>query len=235
MPRVRGFTERWPRWRGAVRVVIRDARTGRFAGGRTFHNLICDPGLNLLRDGLIGAATDTQIHYVALGAGCGVLATGLTNGQTSITALAMAVGIPFALGNGQSLTLMNGASSQVVTTSSTVSAGATSIPVTSFTANANYSVSTTRVTPTPAATDTTLHHETFRKAVTVQSAGSAGVGTTTLYVAPQDDNAVIAEIGWFAGASATGATGSGAMVARVLYNHNHTNLESLQITRQDTL
>lgn len=235
MPPVRQITEQWPRWRGAVRVIIRDARTGRFVGGRSFANLIVNSGLNLLRDGLIGAATDTQIHFVALGTGCGVLATGLTNGQTGITSLAMSAGIPNALGSGQSLTMMNGASSQVVTTSSTVSAGATSIPVTSFTANANYSASTTSVTPTPAAGDTTLHNETFRKAVTIQSAPGAGQALTTLYLAPQDANSVIAELGWFAGASASGVAGSGALVAHVLYNHQHGATESLQINRTDTL
>jgi hypothetical protein len=230
------LVEQWPRWRGAVRVIIRDAHSGRFLrGGRTLHNLIVNSGLNLLRDGLIGAATDTQIHYVAIGTGCGVLATGLTNGQTGITALAMSAGIPFALGSGASLTLMNGASSQVITTSSSVSAGATSIPVTSFTANANYPATTSSVTPTPATSDTTLHNETFRKAVTVQSAGGAGVATTTLFLSPQDAVSVIAELGWFAGVSATSTPGSGAMVARVLYNHQHTNLESVQSVRTDTL
>lgn len=234
MPRI---TERWPRWHGGVRVIIRDARTGRFLpGGRSFSNLIVNAGLDLLRDGLIGAATDTQIHYVALGGGCGVLSTGLTNGQTGITSLAMSAGIPNSLTNGQSLTIMNGVSSQVVTTSASVAQGATSIPVGSFTANAAYPATTTSVTPTPAATDTTLHNETFRKAVTMQSAvGGAGVATTTLFISPQDDNAVIAEVGWFAGASASASTGSGVMIARTLYNHQHGNLESIQLVRTDTL
>lgn len=236
MPRVRTVQERWPRWRGAVRVIIRDARTGRFVGGRAFHNLILNGGLNLLRDGLIGAATDTQIHVVAIGTGCGVLGTGLTNGQTGITSLAMAAGIPHALISGQSLTLMNGASSQVVTVGAAGAAqGATSIPVTSFTANANYVATTTSVTPTPATGDTTLHNETFRKAVTVQSAPGAGQASTTLYLSPQDANSVLAELGWCAGGDATLTANSGVLIARVLYNHQHTSQESIQVVRTDTL
>lgn len=206
------------------------------SGGRTFDNLIVSSGLNLLANGLMGTATDTQIHYVAVGTGCGVLSTGLTNGQTGITALAMASGIPHALTNGQSLTIINGTSSQVVTVNGTPSAGATSIPVTSFTANANYAASTTSVVPTPAATDTQLHNEQFRKAVTQQAAGgSPGQAVTTLYLAPQDANMVLAELGWFAGSSATSSANTGAMIARTLYNHQHGNLESINIQRQDTL
>lgn len=238
MARVRGMgdiEERWPRWRGAVRVVVRDARTGRFVGGRSFHNLITNAGLNLLRDGLIGAVTDTQIHYVALGTGCGVLSSGLTNG-TPYTALPMAAGIPHALTAGASLTIMAGASSQVVTVSGAgAAAGATSIPVTSFTANANYPANTSSVTPTPAAADTALHNETFRKSVSAQSAPGTGQGLTTLYISPQDANSVIAELAWFAGAAAGPTAGSGVMIARTLYNHQHTNLESIQVARVDTI
>lgn len=232
MPRI---AEHWPIWRGSIRVIVRDRR-GRFTSVRAFNNLIVNSGLNLLRDGLIGAATDTQIHYVAVGTGCGVLATGLTNGQTGVVALAMSAGIPQALFAGVSLTLMNGGASQVVTVAAGGAAqGATSIPVNSFTANAAYAASTTSVSTTPAVGDTTLHNETFRKAVTQQSAPSAGQAQTTLYLAPQDANSVIAEIGWFAGVSATATANSGAMVARVLYNHQHTNLESIQVQRVDTL
>lgn len=236
MPQCHAVRERWPQWQGRIRVVVRDARTGRFLpGGRAFHNLIVNGGLNLLRDGLLGAVTDTQIHYVAVGTGCGTLATGFTNGQTGITALAMNAGIPQPLANGLSLTLMNGASSQVVTTSASVAVGATSIPVTSFTANAAYASGATSVAPTPAATDIELHNETFRKAVTIQSAPGNGQALTTLYLAPLDANSVLAELGWFAGVTAGPSANSGVLIARTLYNHNHTTLESIRLARTDTL
>lgn len=153
--------EQWPGWHGRIRIVLRDTR-GRFlpGSGRTFDNLITNAGLNLVRDGLIGAKTDTAIHYVALGTG----------------------------------------------------------------------------TTAPAVTDTQLGAEVFRKAVTSQVAGaSAGQAVTTLYVSPGDAaGVVIGEIGWFAGASATSAANSGVMVARVLYSHTHTNLESIQVQRTDS-
>jgi len=155
----RNITEHWPHWRGRITIILRDKR-GRFlpGSGRRLDNLIVNAGQNLLRDGLIGAVTDTAIHYVALG-------TGMT---------------------------------------------------------------------APAATDTQLGAESFRKAVTSQVAGSSvGQAVTTIFIAPQDANFTIQEIGWFAGVGATSSANSGVMVARVLYSHNHTNLESIQIQRQD--
>lgn len=192
-------------------------------------------GLNLLRDAL-NSGTVPQVQYVALGTGCGVLGTGLTNGQAGITALAMAAGIPFALTNGQSLTLMNGLSSQVVTTTGAAQ-GATSIPVNSFTANAAYPASTSSVTPTPLATDTTLHNEVFRKAITsVANGANPGEGLINGYISPQDTTGtVISEVAWFAGTSASATANSGVMIGRGLYNHQHTNTESIQSQLDSTI
>lgn len=88
----------------------------------------------------------------------------------------------------------------------------------------------------PAASDTALVAEAGRKQVTTQVAG-AGVGETdtTTYLAPADANVAIAELGWFAGASATATANSGTLIARVLYSHTKTNLESIQADRTDTL
>lgn len=88
----------------------------------------------------------------------------------------------------------------------------------------------------PAATDTQLGAEVFRKAVTtVDNTVGTGQLLTTMYLSPQDANVGIQEIGWFAGSSATATANSGVMVARVLYAHTHTNLESITIRRTDTL
>jgi len=46
---------------------------------------------------------------------------------------------------------------------------------------------------------------------------------------------VIAEVGWFATASATATANSGVLVSHVLYSHTHTATESIQFTRTDTL
>lgn len=90
-------------------------------------------------------------------------------------------------------------------------------------------------TTTPAAGDTQLGAEQFRKAVTKQQPAGVGKLDTSLYLAPGDANSFeIREIGWFAGA-ATAAAGSGVLVARVLWQHQKTNLESVQIDRRDTI
>lgn len=90
-------------------------------------------------------------------------------------------------------------------------------------------------TTAPAVSQTQLITEAGRKAVTKQTAGGAGVLTTTTYLAPFDANMHIQELGWFAGSAATGTANSGAMVARVLYDKIKTNLESIQIDRIDTI
>lgn len=81
----------------------------------------------------------------------------------------------------------------------------------------------------PSASDTQLHAEVFRKAITASEAGAAaGEGIFTLYLAPQEAIGVaIAEVGWFAGSSASAAANSGVLVARGLYSHTKTANESI--------
>lgn len=86
----------------------------------------------------------------------------------------------------------------------------------------------------PAASDTKLGNEIFRKQVTQQTLPGTGQLRTICYIAPYEAVGQIEEIGWFAGPEATSAKDSGVLVARVLYSRNKTNLESLQITRVDT-
>lgn len=83
----------------------------------------------------------------------------------------------------------------------------------------------------PAATDTQLGAEVFRKALTSSSNGApAGEGVFTLYLSPQDVvGTAIAEVGWFAGSSASGTANSGVLIARGLYSHTKTNQESINI------
>lgn len=83
----------------------------------------------------------------------------------------------------------------------------------------------------PAATDTQLQTEVFRKALTSSSNGAAaGEGIFTLYLSPQDVvGTAIAEVGWFAGSSASGTANSGVLIARGLYSHTKTANESVNI------
>lgn len=87
---------------------------------------------------------------------------------------------------------------------------------------------------TPATSDTHLGAEAFRKAATSYSTVTNGVVTNT-YLAPGDAVGVnIAELGWFAGPTATASANSGVLVAHTLYSHTKTNTESIQIQRTDT-
>ena len=81
----------------------------------------------------------------------------------------------------------------------------------------------------PSASDTQLGAEVFRKVITVSEAGAgAGEGIFTLYLSPQEAVGVaIAEVGWFAGSSASGTANSGVLVARGLYSHTKTANESI--------
>lgn len=88
----------------------------------------------------------------------------------------------------------------------------------------------------PAAGDTALGGEFFRKQITKQEDGAVGVLVSTTYIAPYEANTPkIEELGWFAGVNATATKDSGILVARVLYSRQKTSLESLQIERTDTI
>lgn len=87
-----------------------------------------------------------------------------------------------------------------------------------------------------AAGDTQLGAESFRKAVT-QYDNTPGTGQvkTTLYVAPGEALIAIAELGWFAGSTATSSANTGTLLAHTLYSHTHVSTESITIQRTDTL
>jgi hypothetical protein len=82
----------------------------------------------------------------------------------------------------------------------------------------------------PAATDTQLGAETFRKAVTIaNNGGSPGEILIVMYLAPNEYLANIQEVGFFGGSSASSAANSGVLLAHGLYAHNpHVNTESIQ-------
>ena len=81
---------------------------------------------------------------------------------------------------------------------------------------------------------TALGGEQFRKAITTYSTGSTGEAETLTYIAPAEGVFHIKEIGWFAGSAASTVADSGVMIARVLYDRDKTNVESIQIRRTDT-
>lgn len=87
----------------------------------------------------------------------------------------------------------------------------------------------------PANGQTQLVTEEFRKAVTSQTnQATAGEIETILFVADTEANTFTTEeIGWFAGAGASGTANTGIMIARVRYSRQKTNLESWTVRRLD--
>ncbi len=179
---------------------------------------LTNAGLNLLAGALLGntgATANAAITWVALGTGTGLLATGLTNG-TAYTSLTLNAGSTTAIASGVSLTLVNGTNTQAVTLSSAVTMGDTVLNVTSFNANFSYPIGSGVLT-TPAATDTQLQNEVFRKALSSgATGGSPGEALLILYIAPTDNPGVtFLEIGWYAGAADSG-TNDGTLVASAI-------------------
>ncbi len=83
----------------------------------------------------------------------------------------------------------------------------------------------------PTVSDTRLGAEVYRKKVTSYTNGSsAGEILINMYLAPGDSvGTAIAEIGFFGGNSATNTANSGVLLARGLYSHTKTALESIQV------
>lgn len=85
----------------------------------------------------------------------------------------------------------------------------------------------------PTATDTQLGSEQFRKAITTAKDNGTGDAQTICYIAPGECNDfTIQELGLFTGGTVD-QPNSGTLIARWLYNRAKTDLESIQITRDD--
>lgn len=174
-------------------------------------------GLMLLATALQTPGANVAIAYVAIGAGCGALASGLTNGN-SYSSLSLAAGLPVALAGGATLTITDGVNSQSVTvTSAGATIGATSIPVTLFVASYTFAATTTGVAPTPAATDLALYNEIVRAQATPGVAGAnPGESLNNGYFDGTQPTNVYMQVGYFGGSAATGAIGSGTLIAEDL-------------------
>ncbi len=87
----------------------------------------------------------------------------------------------------------------------------------------------------PVVADTTLGTEIFRKVIFNSFIGGPGELITIWVIAPAEAIGAIEEVGFFAGAGAGAGVDTGIMIARVLWSHNKTALESVQIDRYDTI
>ncbi len=81
----------------------------------------------------------------------------------------------------------------------------------------------------PTVGDTVLDNERLRIQIIDKSIIDADTAITTAYVAPFEANTwTTEEIGWFGGPA------DNEMLSRVLFSHDKTDLESIQIDRQDS-
>jgi len=92
----------------------------------------------------------------------------------------------------------------------------------------------------PAVADTTLGNEVFRVAITDEDVSVTAQYTSIFYLAPDEAIGAIKELGWFAGTGSLdwgGGAGkdTGTLIARVLYEHTKTAVESIQFERIDSI
>lgn len=88
----------------------------------------------------------------------------------------------------------------------------------------------------PSEEDTELQDERIRVEIIRRETVGIDTALTTAYVAPSEANDfIINEIGWFGGDEADPDTiETGVLMSRVLFNHDKSALESVQIDRLDT-
>lgn len=198
---------------------------------------ITNAGLNLLASALINPSVNVAITWIGIGTGIGTLAlSGALASGNAYTSLTLAAGIPGPLSAGQSISLLYQTNYQAVTLSAPVLAGATVLPVSSFTANFSYPATTTGLATTPAAGDTLLNAEAFRNALTAGNTGlAAGETLSSMYISPaQGAGSTYVEIGWFGGATADSGANDGVLVARALLYYAHTSSDSM-MTQLDSI
>jgi len=194
-------------------------------------------GINLVASAVQTPGPNTAIGFVAVGTGCGTLASALTNGQP-YTSLLLDAGLPANVAAGASLTITDGTNTQTVTvTGAGASAGATTIPVNSFNASASFAAHTTGVAPTPQATDTALYNEIVRVAATVGAAGaSPGESLNSAYFDGTQPSNVYMQVGYFGGSTASATPGSGTLMVEDIQFWNHTlNADSASFQADTTI
>src|SRR5579859_5475199 len=170
--------------------------------------VITNAGLTLLATALQTPGVQAAITYVEVGTGCGTLATGLTSG-TAYTTLALDAALPANVAAGASLTITDGTNTQTVTCNGGASAGASSIPVTSFTASSTFAAHTTGVAVAPQATDLALYNAVARVAANAGSAGAnPGESLNAGYFDGTQATGVYMQVGYFGGSTASSTLGS---------------------------
>lgn len=180
-------------------------------------------GLILIATAVQTPGANAGFAYVGISPGCGTLSSAVTSG-TPLTSLPLDATLPANLPSGQSLTVTDGTNSETVTVATGgVSAGASSIPINSWTPVHNYTAHVTGCCPTPAASDVSLYNETQRESVSGTSAGSnPGESLVSAYFDGSQSTAVYFSVGYFGGATATATPGTGTLMGEDIVYWNHT-------------
>lgn len=180
-------------------------------------------GLSLAATAIQTSGADVALKFVAISPGCGTLASAITSG-VAVTSLALDAALPANLSGGATLTVTDGTNSETVTvTVAGALAGATSIPINSWTPTHSYAAHTTGVCPTPQSSDVALYNETQRLATTAASSGSnPGESLLSGYFDGAQPTSVYLLVGWFAGSNASATLGTGTLMAEDIVYWNHT-------------
>jgi hypothetical protein len=193
-------------------------------------------GLTLIATALQTASANVAITYVAIGTGAGTLSGAVTSG-VPLTSLPLDATLPANIGAGASLTVTDGTNSETVTCNGGASAGATSIPINSWTPAHNYAAHTTGVAPAPLAADTGLYNEMQRVSANTGVAGaSPGESLNSGYFDGTQATAVYMQVGYVGGSTATASANTGTLIAEDIQYWNHTlNADSATFQLDSTI
>lgn len=192
-------------------------------------------GLTLIATAVQTAGANAAISYVAIGTGCGTLASPIT-ASVAVTSLALNAGLPAALAGGASLTVTDGTNTETVTVGGGgATQGATAITINSWTPAHSYVANTTGVAPTPLATDLALYNEVARVAANAGVAGAnPGESLTSGYFDGTQATNLYMQVGYFGGSTASSTLGSGTMIGADVQYWSHTLNADSNMFQADT-
>lgn len=198
--------------------------------------VFCNAGLTLIATAVQSPGVNCAISYVAIGTGAGTSSGAIASG-TPITSIALDATTPANIGSAASLTVTDGVNSETVTTSGAVSAGASSIPINSWTPVHSYAAHTTGIVPTPLVTDLTIYNELYRVAANVGTAGAnPGESLNSGYFDGTQATHVFMSVGYFGGSTASGSLNSGTLIIEDVQYWNHTlNADSSTYQADNTI
>lgn len=163
------------------------------------------------------------VDYVDFAPGCGTLSSGLTV-STPYSSLPLDGTLGATLAGGATLIITDGVNTDTATVAGGgASAGASSIPLTGYTAGHTFAAHNTTVALAQAVTDLALYASTGAVRVAANpGAAGAGAGESLLsgYFDGTQPAAVYIQVGYFGGSTATSTPGTGTLIAEDLQYWN---------------